>query len=196
MSVYPVFLRLEGRPVVVVGAGKVAAEKAKKLVAAGARVRTVSPEVHPDYAALGLPVEPASFAPAHLDGAYFVVAAAPPHVNRVVFEAAEERATFVLAIDDPAHGSAFGGAVVERGDAVVVVGTGGRAPALAGLLREALEELLPRDLGDWVDAASALRPRLAALGLSFAERREAVLAALVRRYGRRATADHRAEARS
>jgi len=186
MSPYPVFLRLAGRKVLVVGAGPVAAEKAKKLVAAGAAVRTVAPDVHADYTHLGLPVERIPFSEEHLEGAFFVVAAAPPAVNRRVFEAAEARGTLVLAVDDPAHASAFGGGVITRGDVMVVVGTGGRAPALAGLLREALDDLLPPDLGAWADLAHGLRPHLKALGLSFAERREAVLAALVRRYATRA----------
>ncbi|MFO0639579.1 MAG: bifunctional precorrin-2 dehydrogenase/sirohydrochlorin ferrochelatase [Polyangiaceae bacterium] len=184
MSPYPVFLRLEGRTVLVVGAGPVAAEKAKKLASAGARVRTVSPEVSEEYTRLGLAVTREPFDEAHLEGVYFVVAAAPPEVNRRVFEAAERRAIFVLAVDDPAHGSAFGGAVITRGDATVVVGTGGRAPALSGLLREALEELLPVDLAAWVDVASLLRPALAARGLPLAKRREAVLSVLVEKYAR------------
>ncbi len=188
MSVYPVFLRLAGRNVLVVGAGPVAAEKAKKLVDAGAVVRTVAPDTHPDYARLGLAVEPVAFSEEHLDGVFFVVAAAPSEVNRRVFVAAEARGLLVLAVDDPAHASAFGGSVVTRGDVTVLVGTGGRAPALAGLLREALDELLPHDLGAWVDTASALRPSLAALGLSFAERRQALLATLVKKYASRAGA--------
>ncbi len=179
---YPVFLRLEGRPVLVVGAGPVGAEKTKKLVAAGARVRVVAPEASEAFSLLGLPLERRPFDESCLDGVFFVLAAAPPEVNKQVYDACERRGLFVLAVDCPAHASAFGGAIVERGDVTMLIGTEGRAPALAGLLREALDELLPRDLGAWVDVASALRPKLAELGLSFSERRRAVLETLVRLY--------------
>ncbi len=179
---YPVFLRLEGRKILVVGAGPVAAEKTQKLVASGASIRVVAPEASEAFLELGLDVALRPFDEADLDGVFFVVAAAPPDVNRRVYHACERRGLFVLAVDDPSHASAFGGAVVKRGDVTVLVGTGGRAPALAGLLREALDDLLPHDLGTWVDVASALRPRLAALGLSFADRRRALLGTLVRRH--------------
>lgn len=183
-AIYPVFLDLAGRDVLVVGAGPVSAEKTRKLLTAGARVRVVSPEVSADFAALELPVARRAFGPDDVTGAWFVLAAAPPEVNRTVHAACEARRVFVLAVDDPKHASAAGGAQIVRGDVTVLVGTSGKAPALAGLLREAFDELLPEDLGAWVDVAHALRPRLAALGLSFAERRDAVLAALVDRRAR------------
>lgn len=179
---YPIFLRLEGRKVLVVGAGPVAAEKTRKLVASGASIRAVAPAASEAFLELGLDVALRPFEEPDLDGVFFVVAAAPPDVNRRVYDACETRGLFVLAVDDPSHASAFGGAIVKRGDVTALVGTGGRAPALAGLLREALDDLLPHDLGTWVDVASALRPKLAALGLSFSERRRALLGTLVRRH--------------
>ncbi len=85
-------------------------------------------------------------------------------VNREVAEAAHDRRIFVNAVDDLASASAYLGGVVRRGAATVAISTGGRAPALAGLLREALERLLPEDLGDWVTSAEQLRGTVAERG--------------------------------
>ena len=76
-----------------------------------------------------------------------MVAAAPPEVNRAVSAAAAERHLFVNAVDDPPNASVYLGAVVRReGGVTLAISTAGRAPALAGLLREGLERLLPADL--------------------------------------------------
>ena len=86
------------------------------------------------------------FGPDDLDGVWWVVAAAPPDVNRQVQAAAEARQLFVNAVDDPAHATAYLGGVVRRDDVTIAISTGGRAPALAGLLREALDAWLPQDI--------------------------------------------------
>ena len=88
---FPVFLKLDGRRVVVVGGGPVAASKLQGLLDAGARVTVVAPEIVDDIRRRGVAIERRPFAPADLDGAWFVVAAATPAVNRAVAEAAEER---------------------------------------------------------------------------------------------------------
>src|SRR5213079_1870024 len=109
----PLFLNLTGRTVVLVGGGRVAAGKLQQLLAAGARVRIVAPEVSSailDVVSQGAPrveIVPRGFAPPDLEGAWLVVAAATPEVNRVVAEAAEKRHLFVNAVDDPANASAF-----------------------------------------------------------------------------------------
>ena len=75
-----------------------------------------------------------------------MVAAATPEVNRGVAAAAESQRLFVLAVDDPSAASAYGAGTLRRGGVTVAVSTDGRAPALAGLLREGLEAVLPDDL--------------------------------------------------
>src|SRR5205823_909981 len=90
------------------------------------------------------------FAPADLDGAWLVVAAATPDVNRAVADAAERRHIFVNAVDDPANASAFLSGVVRRDGVTIAISTSGDAPALTALLREGLDALLPRDLASWV----------------------------------------------
>jgi uroporphyrin-III C-methyltransferase/precorrin-2 dehydrogenase/sirohydrochlorin ferrochelatase len=78
-------------------------------------------------------------------------------VNRQVQAAAEARHLFVNAVDDPAHATAYLGGIVRREGVTVAISTGGRAPALAGLLREALEAWLPADLDRWMAAADEAR---------------------------------------
>jgi uroporphyrin-III C-methyltransferase/precorrin-2 dehydrogenase/sirohydrochlorin ferrochelatase len=103
-------------------------------------------------------------------------------VNRQVAAAAETRRLFVNAVDDQASASAYLGGVVRRGEVTLAVSTGGDAPALAGLLREGLEALLPEDLGRWLETARALRPVWRAEGVPFTARRPLLLEALNRLY--------------
>ena len=182
-ELYPVFLKLAGLPVVVVGGGPVAAGKLAGLLEAGARVTVVAPEIcdairaHPEVTRIER-----GFAASDLDGARWVVAAATPEVNREVAAAAAARGLFVNAVDDVASASAYLGAVVRRGAAVVALSTGGLAPALAGLLREAIEAVLPEDLERWIDIATAARAEWKRAGTPIAERRPLLLRALDRIY--------------
>src|SRR5262249_25997756 len=109
--------------------------------------------------------------PSDLEGAWVVVAAAPPHVNRDVREAAEQRGVFVNAVDHPDTCSAYAGGVLTRGGMTVAVSSNGEAPALAGLLREALEEVLPDDLERWLAEARVQRKRWRAEGVPMSRRR-------------------------
>src|SRR5258705_11422580 len=114
MDLLPLFLKLAGRRVVLVGAGPVAAGKLDALARAGAEVRIV---------------DPAAFQPADLDEAWLVVSAADAEVNRRVAAAAEARRGFVNAVGDPPNPSApLGGVIRPPG---VAKGTSPRAEAPA-----------------------------------------------------------------
>jgi len=155
--VYPTFLRLTGRHVVVVGGGPVAASKLDGLLAEGASVTLVAPDVRAECDRAGVRIVRRRFEPADLDEAWWVVAAGPPDVNRAVLAAAEARRVWVNAVDDPPNATAYLGGVVRKSDVTVAISTGGRAPALAGLLREAFEVWLPDDLDRWFQAADEAR---------------------------------------
>jgi len=155
--VYPTFLRLTGRHVVVVGGGAVAASKLEALLAEGASVTLVAPDVRAECERAGVRIVRRPFEPGDLDEAWWVVAAAPPEVNRAVLAAAEARRLWVNAVDDPPNATAYLGGVVRKSDVTVAISTGGRAPALAGLLREAFEVWLPDDLDRWFQAADEAR---------------------------------------
>jgi uroporphyrin-III C-methyltransferase/precorrin-2 dehydrogenase/sirohydrochlorin ferrochelatase len=182
---FPVFLKLEGRKVLVVGGGPVAEAKLPGLLAAGARVTVVAPEVRDGIAAAPVAILRRPFEAEDVTGAWLVVAAAPPEVNREVRKTAEARGVFVNAVDDPAHGSVYTGGVVRRGGVTLAVSTEGRAPALAGLLREALEAVLPEDVDAWVDAGAALRDEQRKARVPMAARRPPLLQALNRLYAGR-----------
>jgi siroheme synthase-like protein len=155
---FPAFLKLSGRRAVLVGGGRVAAGKLEGLIGEGAEVTVVAPEIVPEIEQRpGLTIRRRAFEPSDLDDAWWVVAAAPPDVNREVLAAAEARRIFVNAVDDPQHATAYAGGVVRREGVTIAISTNGRAPALAGLLREALDAWLPRDLASWMMAADEAR---------------------------------------
>lgn len=183
---FPLFLKLTGRRVVIVGAGAVAMEKLRHLLDAGADVTVVAPEIAPDIAATAVRIVRRGFEAADLDGAWLVVAAAPPDVNRAVASAAAERRIFVNAVDDPASASAYAAAVLRREQLTLAISTDGAAPALAGLVREALDALIPRDLHRWFATARHARAQWRDRRVPMPERRPLLLQALNRLYERRA----------
>jgi uroporphyrin-III C-methyltransferase/precorrin-2 dehydrogenase/sirohydrochlorin ferrochelatase len=189
---FPLFLKLAGRDVLVVGGGPVGTGKARALLEAGAKVTVVAPEVsaelREDAAAGRLTLAARAFVEADVAGAWFVVAAATSDVNRAVAAAAEARHTFVLAVDDPAAATAYGAGIVRRGGVTVAVSTDGRAPALAGLLREGLEAVLPDELEGWTLEAERQRALWKAAGVPMAGRRPLLLDALNRLYAEREAA--------
>jgi siroheme synthase-like protein len=175
---FPLFLRLEGRRVLLVGGGPVAREKGLALVEAGARVRVVAPLAEAELVAAAADVEFRAFSPTDLDDAWLVVAAAPPAVNRSVKAAADARRVFCLAVDDVESCSAIGAARLRRGAISVAISTGGAAPALVALLRRAIDALLPDDVGAWESVATGARAAWKKEGLPIAERRPRLLQAL------------------
>ena len=139
---YPLFLQLEGKRVVVVGAGDLAERKTRDLRDAGA-----------DVVATGERYEPGV-----LDGAWLVVSATEDASIRARVAAdTSERSVFLLAVDDVEHGTAISPAVVRRGPVTIAISSGGEAPALTRLLREIVEQLLPEDR--YVQIARDLRKR-------------------------------------
>lgn len=178
--VFPVFLKLADRRVVVVGGGRMAATKIPFLLEAGAQVTVVAPDVSGDIDPSTVTIVPRRFEPDDLDGAWYVVAAAPPDVNRAVARAADSRHIFVNAVDDPAHATAYAGSVLRRGGVTVAISSDGQAPALTGLLREAFDALLPRELETWMAEARRERARWRRNGVPVPARRPLLLTALNR----------------
>ena len=190
-ALLPIFLKLQGRKVLVVGGGPIAAAKLAPLRETGAAITLVAPELAPalraqlDADPRGVSVAARGFQPADLDGAWLVIAAAPPEVNRRVAAAVEAsgRPLFVIAVDDPAAATAYGGGTLRRGGVTVAISTDGQAPALAGLLREGLDAVIPAELDAWVAQARALRSGWRTDRVPLAQRRPLLLRALNRLYG-------------
>jgi len=173
--VFPAFLNLAGKRVVVVGGGQVAAGKVEGLLRAGARVTVVAPEIRSELERSDVTLVRRAFEPSDLDGAWWVVAAAPGVVNQAVRAAGDARHLFVNAVDDPEHASAYLGGVVRKAGVTIAISTDGRAPALAGLLREAIDAWLPVDLDRWMDAADEARTAWRRDGVPMSERRPLLL---------------------
>src|SRR5689334_2881036 len=127
MKLLPLFLKLAGRKVLVVGGGPVAAAKIAALREADAEIAVVAPEVVPEIGDLATAGKIAllrrSFGAADLGGVWLVVAAATSEVNRTVAAAAESQRLFVLAVDDPTAASAYGAGTLRRGGVTVAVST-------------------------------------------------------------------------
>jgi len=180
--VFPIFLKLARRKVLVVGGGAVAASKLDALFRSGATVIVVAPAFRPEILRSQAILLRRGFEPSDLDGVWYAVAAATPEVNARVAEAAEERRIFVNAVDDPASASAYAGGVLRRGDLTIAISTEGQAPAVAGLLREALEELLPEEITTWLDEAQRQKRLWREERVPMISRRPLMLAALNRLY--------------
>jgi siroheme synthase-like protein len=187
-NLLPLFLDLTGRDVLLVGGGPVAAGKLQQLIAAGAKVRVVSPRVTAEIECVpGIEIIRRPFDASDLDSVWLVVAAATPSVNREVAAAAEARRLFVNAVDDPANASAYLSGVVRRGDVTIAISTSGGAPALTSLIREALDAVLPAELVDWFTVARTERREWRRNGVPMDARKPLLLDALNRLYQDRAT---------
>jgi len=189
MALFPTFLKLEGRQVLIVGGGPVAASKVSALQRAGAELRVVAPDVCDAIAATVANIARRPFVPEDLEDVWFVVAAGPSDVNQLVAREADRRRVFVNAVDDPANASAYLGGVVERGGATIAISTEGAAPALAGLLRQALDAVLPSgdEMNAWLARAREMRRSWRAQGTPMLSRRPQLLDALNALYDRTAT---------
>ena len=179
--VFPVFLKLGGKRVVVIGGGAMALEKLPALVEAKARVTVVAPEIRSEILALeGIEVRQRSFEPADLDGAWYVVAAAPPDVNRDVSEVAARRQVFVNAVDDRRYADVYLGGIIRKSGFTIAISSDGASPALTALVRRGLERLLPDELDDWLRIGRSLREDWKARRIPFADRRPLLLDAINR----------------
>jgi len=179
------FVKLQGRPCVVVGAGSIASPKIVSLLRAGGRVTVVAPCANPeveDRAKAGEIVWHArDFASADLDEAFLVVAATDKQpVNHAVAEAARARNVLCNSVDDPPDCDFFYPSVIRRGDLQIAISTVGKSPAFSQRLREEIDAELPADLGEWLDDVGATREKILTL-LPSSEERKQILHALARR---------------
>ncbi len=166
MSLFPIFLKLTGRPALVIGAGNLAESKIESLLAAQAHVTVIAPAVSVrivDLAAAGeIHLHQRPFAPGDLHTAtppYFLAVAATSDaaVNRAVFAEAEAAGILINAVDDPPFCDFYFPSVVRRGDLQIAISTAGHSPALAQRLRKEINQILPLDAGDWLNELGNLR---------------------------------------
>lgn len=146
MKYYPMFMDLAGRDCLVVGAGAIAARKARSLVECGARVTVVGESPAAAFRALerrGVTLERRRFRAGDVARQALVIAATDDRsVNAAVASAARRRGIPVNAVDDPPNCTFIVPAVVRRGDLTVAVSTGGKSPAAARLVKERIGAML------------------------------------------------------
>lgn len=174
---YPVYLDLRGRPVTVVGGGEVAEEKVGGLLAAGARVKVVAPELSPELLRLRdaglLAWVPRSYRRGDLAGAFLVLAErSNPETHAAIFSEAEQRGIFANVQDDVPYCSFIAPSIVRRGDLTVAISTRGHAPVLAVRLRQDLEKRLGPEYARFLSLAGSVRRPLAERFPSFSERKD------------------------
>src|ERR1700756_4230754 len=156
------FLKLEGRQCLVVGAGKIGEPKIGGLLDTGARIRVVALDATPtvrEWARAGkLELELRAFSADDLDGAFLaVVATSSRSLNERVYQDAQRRGVLCNVVDVPDLCDFFYPAVVRRGDLQIAVSTGGQSPSLAQKIRQQLEKQFGPGYAAWVAELGATR---------------------------------------
>jgi precorrin-2 dehydrogenase/sirohydrochlorin ferrochelatase len=162
MPLFPIFLKLTGRPCIVIGAGNLAESKIDSLLTAEARVTVIAPTASARIMGMSnsgeLVLHQREYTPGDLAGHFLVVAATNnPAVNRAVFAEAEAAGILINSVDDPPFCDFYFPSVVRRGELQIAISTAGASPALAQSLRKEIDALLPLDTGEWLAELGNLR---------------------------------------
>jgi len=162
MSMLPIFLKLEGRNCLLVGAGNVALEKIGSLLSTGLRLRVVAPEARDEVKQLAadgtLEWVQRRFEESDLDGMFLVIAATnAPEVNAAVYQGCVARNIVCNSVDDIPNCDFYFGSVVRRGGLQIAISTGGNSPAVAQRLKREIDAQLPQDFGEWLEDLGQLR---------------------------------------
>jgi precorrin-2 dehydrogenase/sirohydrochlorin ferrochelatase len=176
MTLFPMFMKLEGRSCLVVGAGTVGEPKINSLVTAGASVRVVALHATAavaEWAQAGaITWEARAFNSADLDGTFLVIAATnSSDVNAAIFHQARQRNILCNGVDDPEHCDFYYPAVVRRGDLQLAISTNGQSPALAQRIRRELEMQFGPEYGAWLEELGRARQQLFASKIDPEQRR-------------------------
>ena len=172
-SLLPLFLKLAGKTVLVVGAGPIAERRIEALLEAGAEVRVVAPEATEGVQRMArerrVEWRERPFVDADAEDVWLAFAATSDvEAQQSVAQATSARRVFCVAVDDPSHASAYSGSIVRRPPFTVAISSGGATPALTRLLREVIEHVLPGEA--WVERAKSLRATWLAEGTPMRDR--------------------------
>ncbi len=163
---YPIYIQLHEQPCVVIGGGKIAEGKVEGLLAAGAKVTIVSPDLTPRLHAL---VEQSqvtyiarTYQPGDLTGAFMVICATDQtEVNHQVWQEASANRQLVNVVDDTPRCNFIAPAILRKGDLTIAISTGGKAPALAVRLKESLQNQIGPEYERFLELSGQLREPLA-----------------------------------
>ena len=176
-KLFPMFLKLQGRQCLVIGAGRVGEPKIGGLAETGAKVRVIALEAAPlvrEWAAAGkIQLELREYVPSDLDEIFLaVVATSSRELNASIYCEAQRRGVLCNVVDDPPHCDFFYPAVVQRGDLQIAISTAGQSPSLAQKLRQQLERQFGPGYASWVAELGAIRKEVLASGLQPERKRE------------------------
>jgi precorrin-2 dehydrogenase / sirohydrochlorin ferrochelatase len=176
-NLFPMFLKLAGRPCLVVGAGTIAESKIGSLVQAGAKVRVVAPEATPKVRswARGRKIawERRGFRPKDLERTFLVIAATPStELHERIFRQARRIGVLCNVVDVPRLCDFYYPAVVRRGALQIAISTTGQSPALAQRLRKELERQFGPEYERWLAHIGKVRQGMQAGSLGVEERKQ------------------------
>ena len=165
MAKYPIFLELNGRRVVLIGAGAVAVRKARSLLAAGARLVVVAERINDVLTDLctdtGTELIRSKYSKDYIAGAVLVIAATNNlQLNRRIYEDCQELEILCNVVDQPELCDFYVPAVVKRGDLHIAIGTEGYCPAYAGHLRKKLEQTFTDKHGEFLVELEMFRKQI------------------------------------
>ncbi|HEK0622148.1 uroporphyrinogen-III C-methyltransferase [Proteus mirabilis] len=165
MDYFPIFCQLNNKPCLLVGGGEVAERKARLLMEAGAVISVVAPTFTPQFMQWQneqrLQCFMAEFSVADLADKWLVIAATDnEQVNQHVYQQATEQRIFCNVVDSPQQASFIMPSVIDRSPIMVAISSGGKAPVLARILREKMEQWLPNSLGALAQLAGKLREQV------------------------------------
>ena len=198
-TLFPMFVKLDGREVLVVGAGAVGESKIHSLLETGARIRVValraSGGVREMAAAGKISLHERGFALYDLQDAFLVVVATrSPDLNELVFREAQGRGILCNVVDVPEQCDFFYPALVRRGDLQIAVSTSGQSPSLARKIRQQLERLFGEGYADWVKELGETRRQVLASKLGAEQKRELLTCLASREAFEQAVAENHAAA--
>ena len=177
MQMFPLFLKLENRRCLVVGAGSIAESKIAGLLDTGARLRVVAPEATPQVRAWArarkIEWQQRIFRSVDLRGMFLVVAATPSTaLHEKIFRAAQRLGVLCNIVDVPRLCDFYYPAVVRRGALQIAVSTAGQSPALAQRLRKELEDLFGPEYEEWLASVGKAREEMQAQKLNPEDRKQ------------------------
>jgi precorrin-2 dehydrogenase len=179
-SLFPMFVKLHGRIVLVVGAGKVGEPKIRALLETGARIRVVALEASDavrNWSRSGLvALEERAFRPTDLNDVFLaVIATSQRELNEMAYAEAQQRGVLCNVVDVPKQCDFYYPAIVKRGDLQIAISTSGQSPALARRVREQLEKQFGPGYADWVTELGSTRREILNSNLSREQKRELLM---------------------
>jgi precorrin-2 dehydrogenase/sirohydrochlorin ferrochelatase len=165
MALYPIFLKLEGHKVLIVGGGMVAEQKIEAVLRSATDVTVLAPQVTDRirlWAEQGRLKHVASEYQQGVAQGYFLVIACTDSeaINHAVYAEARQSGALANAVDDPGYCDFYAPAVVSRGEFQIAISTGGQSPALSQRVRKNLEQQFGPEYEPWIDWLGRMRTML------------------------------------